>query len=975
MTENSKQSSNIRFPFGKRVFIGIIKFYSTEKGFGYIASNNMGMTHYKKFAVETQNFYIDKNSFRKQLTLNINKLVVFQPAFQNGKLKALNVRQYDIERDRGLALTYYNNKKNFINYTEKKRIHLRYGSEEIVEDNIKVSILLKSGIFRYKLLNEYCREFAQEGPDAILLGLSKLIHAEGGEKEYYRTLIGNYGNKEHEHEAIKHMFDIVGFDTSKEIIKQHPSLQPFAPTSLLLEIAGDLNPEFKMPKECVEKYKRSKLEKIINERRTFESYYTDKEKKEKLRYIYSGQTEFTSLLDSCPKEIRHKYSQQIKEQMHDGVNSYIANIANESKTEKFNFLIIYKEFIDSQQENKIRQSIDDDIIGEINNEILEISKSICDVNRLRSFTQDISDKFYKNNSYVQNMVKSTIIETILQIIQQNLKNISLIEKYQQGYHICNTLKDIISNNKFINKNCIVQAREILKDYYRVLFSKHMYEHECDDDFILDFKDLFNDKERDLIINQFAGEILSKGSLRQIYNYFHVLANKAIPLTIEQLLQTKSIDNIVDCGMIFRAETDKGLSLLGEISIVIKKNCNSKGDFIIDSVPDGERGLFIGEFIHNLSKTDAIKDFISQLSSHDRIVLSQSKYYGFNLASIDDTKKELLNIGVNGDASHILQRLYYCSHAIIDIITSTPCLTENNLNEKILWLRKYYSINERQYRNIGERLDSEKKLLTYWDRIQNTHGFNVAPLGIDIKRMQIALSYADYKKHSNFLSVIWKASVVENENFILELKKEDFDIIDQNDVNLIEKIVGRKFEINEIIARIKLAKSNDFNINTVLSYITVNVLNNLSIENGEKDIIIIRNQRIISYISSIIHMTAKNYMKPFWRVGDRGDIEDYYKDVIIEFKEVPNKLVRSILMEAIPDLTCNNDSKVFEYHYSETEIARGYGRSWGWEQNEQYKNSLLVDLIIRIFKTYKEGQYIDLEMLREGKGIDPTEISK
>lgn len=108
MTENSKQSSNIRFPFGKRVFIGIIKFYSTEKGFGYIVSNNMGMTHYKKFAVATQNFYIDKNSFRKPLTLNINKLVVFQPAFQNGKLKALNVRQYDIERDRGLVLTYYN---------------------------------------------------------------------------------------------------------------------------------------------------------------------------------------------------------------------------------------------------------------------------------------------------------------------------------------------------------------------------------------------------------------------------------------------------------------------------------------------------------------------------------------------------------------------------------------------------------------------------------------------------------------------------------------------------------------------------------------------------------------------------------------------------------------------------------------------------------------------------------------------------
>lgn len=157
----------------------------------------------------------------------------------------------------------------------------------------------------------------------------------------------------------------------------------------------------------------------------------------------------------------------------------------------------------------------------------------------------------------------------------------------------------------------------------------------------------------------------------------------------------------------------------------------------------------------------------------------------------------------------------------------------------------------------------------------------------------------------------------------------------------------------------MAKSNDFNLNNVLSYITVNVLNNLSLENEQEEIFLINNQRIISYISSIIHMTAKDYMKAFWRVGDRGDIEDYYKDIVIEFEEAPNKLVKSILMDIIPDLVCQDDSNVFEYHYHETEIASGYGRSWGWENNEKYKNSLLVDLIIRIFKTYKEGQYIDL----------------
>lgn len=958
MTEYNKKSSNIRFPFGKQLFIGIINFYSIEKGVGYIVSNNLGMSYDKRFAATTQNFYIDNKSFKELPKLN--KLVVFQPAFQNGKLKALNVRQYNIEKDRELALTYYN-KNNFILYTEKERIRHRYKSDEIVENKVRVSILSKSDIFRYKLLYEYCKAFAEKGPNAILFGLSKLIYAAGGEIDYYHTLNGNYGNKEHEHEAIKHMFDVIDFETSKEIVKQHPSLQPFAPISILLEIAEDLNPKFRMPKECVGKYKRSKLEKIINERRTFECYFTDEEKKKKLWNHYLPKTEFTSLLDSCPEEIKSQCIQHINRQMHDGIDSYIANIANESKKGKVNFLKIYKEFIDSLQKHKILQSIDDDIISEINIEISDILKCKCDINSLRSFTKNISEKFYRNDSYVQEKVKVDIVKTILQIIPQVINDITINEYHWQKHGIYKALKEIIEGNKFVHENCLEQIRVIIKEHYRSLFSMHMYDSEYDENFIFDFKDIFDAEERNLIINQSAEGILSKGSLRQIYNFFHMFADKNVPLTIEQLIKIKSVDDIVDCGQIFSAEIDKGLSLLGKVLVIIKKNCDSKGNFIIDSVPDGKRGYFIGQFIYNLRETDTIKDFIHQLSFHDRIVLSQSREYGFDIASKDDIKKELLGLGVNADTSHILQGLRYCSHAIVDIIISTPCLTENDIREKILWLRKYYSIEKRKYCNIGERLDSERKLLAYWNNIQSIYGFDVAPYGIDVKRKQVALSYADYKKHSDFLSVIWKATTIEDANFILEFTKEDFDVIDKNDVNLIERVVGRHFEEKGKSVRIELAKSNAFNINTVLSYITVNVLNNFSIENRNEDIVIVNDQRIISYISSIIHMTAKDYMEAFWRVGDRGDIEHYYKDIVIEFEEAPNKLIKAILMDIIPNLTCRNDSKVFEYHYSETEVASGYGRSWDWENNEKYKNSILIDLIIKIFETYKEGQYIDLAL--------------
>lgn len=955
--ENNKKSSNTRFPFGKRLFIGIIKFYSTEKGFGYVVSNNLGMSHDKRFAASTQNFYIDKESFGELPKLN--RLVVFQPSFQNGKPKAINVRQYNIEKHRELALTYYN-KNNFIVYTDKERIHHRYRSDEIIENKVKVSILSKSGIFRYELIHDYCRAYAEKGSDALLLGLSKLIYAAGGEKEYYHTLNGNYGNKEQEHDAIKYMFDAIDFETSKEVVKQHPSLQPFTPISILLEITGDLNPEFRIPKECVEKYKICKLEKNLNDRRVFECYFTEEEKKKRLWNHYLPKTEFTSLLDSCSEELRHQYLQQIKEQMHDGIDAYIAKIANVSNNAKVTFLKIYEEFIDSQQKQKILLSINDNVINEIKKEISDILNSKCDIYELRSFTKNISDKYYKNDSYVQEKVKSAIVETILQIIPQALDDINLSEYHWQGHGIYTTLKEIIDDNHFIQENCVEQARMIIKDSYRSMFIKHMYESKYDANFILDFKDIFDDEERDLIISRSAERILAKGSLRQIYNYFHMFADKAVPVTIEQLIKTKSIDDIVDCGQIFSAETDKGLSLLEDILYIIKNNCNSKGDFIIDSIPDGKRGYFIGQFIYNLRGTETVKDFISQLSSHDRIVLSQSRYFGFDIASKDDIKKELLDIGVNGDASHILQRLRYCSHAIVDIITSTQCLTKSDISDKFFWLRIYYSIKEREYRNIAERLDSERKLLAYWSEVQSTFGFDVAPHGIDVKRMQIALSYADYKKHSKFLSVIWKATTIDDSNFIVEFTKEDFDVIEKNDISLIERIVGNHFIENGKCVRIELTKNNDYCINTILSYIIVNVLNNLSIETEQEEIDIVSTPQIISYISSIINMTAKDYMDAFWRVGDRGDIEDYYKDIVIEFEEAPNKVVKSILMDIIPDLTIHNDSKVFEYHYHETEIASGYGRSWDWENNEKYKNSMLVDLIIRIFESFKEGQFLDLE---------------
>ena len=88
--------------------IGVIKFYDSYKGFGYIASNNCGMNS----SVYEQDFYVDSSSFTEASAKADKRIVVFQWEAQGrGKRRAINVRNYSSksEDDLELALTYYGN--------------------------------------------------------------------------------------------------------------------------------------------------------------------------------------------------------------------------------------------------------------------------------------------------------------------------------------------------------------------------------------------------------------------------------------------------------------------------------------------------------------------------------------------------------------------------------------------------------------------------------------------------------------------------------------------------------------------------------------------------------------------------------------------------------------------------------------------------------------------------------------------------
>lgn len=100
----------------EKYFIGIVKFFDSRKGFGYLASNSCGMNVFPY----DQDFYINTDSFAEHNAAREGAIVVFQVEVQGvGKTRAVNVRYFNkTEDDFKLALTYYGNYEK-VRYKER----------------------------------------------------------------------------------------------------------------------------------------------------------------------------------------------------------------------------------------------------------------------------------------------------------------------------------------------------------------------------------------------------------------------------------------------------------------------------------------------------------------------------------------------------------------------------------------------------------------------------------------------------------------------------------------------------------------------------------------------------------------------------------------------------------------------------------------------------------------------------------------
>ena len=946
-------NGNIKYLFGDQLFLGYIKFYAEQREFGYLTSNNWRMNSNEIFRKRFQDFYIDKASFEEDV--EFNQLVVFRPAYADGKLKAMNLFQYRKDIHSEIAINTILGDP-FIHLEKRHRITVPAGRSSIRYDyhtsQQEINIFSLSGIQRFKLIERCCEIYEDKGSEALLYALDSFVSAVGGDYQYSWKLHKEYVNKDIELNAIKNMFILIDSLTAQKIILKHASLQFLAPHSVLLALAGKLNDKFAIPSEVMEEHRVKKLQCIIEGKRVFQQFYDEK----KVSDIYCSkedikreQRRFLHMLNYCPENIKESLANEINKQIREGIQLFLSEIENKTRLEKKHLLEYCSDYIDDNQKALIEKSfeIDDakDYLKRLNSNLrLTFSYYPLDFN-LNSITKN----FYQQRIFIRNGAKPILADAILQKIDNKL-NVAYANNYDE-------IIDTVNSNKFILEECHDQAISLIRNKFRAFCEKELFSRHYSDKLPIIMNKLFEQEEVDILLNSYSKKILSIGSLSVIHRFFNVFG-LTYPITYCELIRSRDLAGLLDCGDFFSNMPDYGCSLLDVVFDKIRDNTNGNGDFLTDYNIQSDRCCFLVRLINTITDKDSIRNHIMTLSNHDRIVLTLSRkieYFpgggrfvkdGFDndFLTIDDVKKELQSIGAEGNNDDILQILPQSCIAIAEIILSSECKTEADLHNVLLWLRKYYTIENRKYKDRDERNYYEDKLLMYFANLERSFHVDVKNYGIDLENNLFPLSYGDYELFKPIIVNLAKAKVENcNSHLVINIPKDT--VADDSIRYIIEKLFETSLEIREDnVCLIINMEDNLYTSTTILSYITLNILNNLHLIMTNKiasDIIPFNNYKMISYITSIFNMEYNAGGTTITRFKWDGSEDRWtdWKHIVIKFDVDIDEVTKSILLKVEPNLESNN--KTLEYHDG-IDCYKGH-----------YGCGPIGEMTIRLFKAYKE----------------------
>lgn len=663
------------FPFGEKTFIGIIKFFDSNKGFGYVASNNFGMESNKSFSESGQEFYIDEYSI---LTPIFQKgIVVFRPAINNSKLRAECVRPINLETDRGLVLDYCEH-NNIISFEEKVKKYSACGHghwhfDGYSNERREFSILRLSGMHRYELLKEYSEHFTETHDfDYLLERIDKIIQTTDGEIAYNKQLQRSYIDKDKEYASWKEIISQLSEEQIFNLIKIHPSLQLFVPDELLLrrielidEKWGISNAVKKALCDLEESKKLKEVENLIDQNLHGKS----RNEIEDIRRIYGGKLSLSRLLI-------------------------------------------------------ITQRIDELILSEIKDILKEIPCDNCsvfikDANRMDSEYEQLSER---GVLVFRNEISYEYEQKILSLVE----NFSKLEWYDIKKR---KVKDFILSDKIIQEEGFVVPKKsfieaILKDYDNLFvqsddvknqFNRHAAFEE-------EYACLFNSNEHKEVLAHIENKCLKEGGLFSIARLFSYLGKK-LPANIKAKYLNLPINEIVSNISIMEMFEDSGYSILGTI---IDKICENNEFFFHrteqsidcfgDSIYEEPKNIdFVKKLVSIFGQSYVEQHFI-RLKKEDRLDLFVEMQ--LNIVSKEELKEFLLN--APNAYFHNILTTPIAKDVIMSIITDSDCSTKNGIYDASLWLNRYIGEEPEDKEDRVEWAERRKTIIDSISRSTNEY---------------------------------------------------------------------------------------------------------------------------------------------------------------------------------------------------------------------------------------------------------------
>lgn len=667
------------FPFREKLFIGVIKFFDCNKGFGYIACNNLGMETQKRFNNKELCFYIDNDSLATPIAEK--KVVVFRPAIREARLRAEDVHAINLETDYELLMYYYEH-NNFIYYEEKvKTFSVKKGHrhfEGFSYERQKVNILMRSGVTRYELLNEYSDHFSKNHDyNYLLKKIDKIIQIIDGETTYNNLLRSSYVNIEKEIASWKRIFSQLTEEQIYNLVEKHPSLQLFAPDELLIQHIE-----------------------VVDEK--------------------------WGVSDSVKKALRNF---EEAKKFNDIKNLIDLNFPGKSREEIERICQIYDNKLSAFQKSVTIRRIDELTLSQIKAILNEMP---CDNSSVFIQKANRLSNEYKHLSIEGKLVFRTEISHIYE-----QKIITLVDKYSklEWYNF-----NKIEVKNFLLKDTIIQEenysvpQKILKDatlqdYYNLFvqsekvenpFSRHL-------DFEKEYACLFNKQEHEELLSNIENKCLEKGSLFSIERLFSYIGKK-LPENIKGRFLCLPLKEIVSNVSIMSMFEDSGCSIVGAI---VDKICETNDFFFHKKIKeysdvlglqydepfvyDEPQNIEFAKELVAICGKNTVEQHFAKLKKEDRQYLFVELQ--LNIISSEELKEYLLNTP-NTNYQNII-KTDIAKNVIISIIMDSDCSKAIGIRNASLWLNRYVG-NELDYKDKGEWIERQNLMIDNISRSNNEY---------------------------------------------------------------------------------------------------------------------------------------------------------------------------------------------------------------------------------------------------------------